>query len=123
MEERAVSSKTVKATIIVKHDTTARWNAAVGFIPAEGEIIVYTDYQKKEVNGETILIPGIKIGTGNAYVQDLSFVGAAESARLLEHVADTAIHVTPADRAFWNNKLNVTDNQEVVDDTLVFNRN
>lgn len=118
-----MSSKTVKATIIIKHDTTARWNAAVGFIPAEGEIIVYTDYQKKEVNGETILIPGIKIGTGNAYVQDLAFVGAAESARLLEHVSDTAIHVTPEDRAFWNNKINVDDNSEVVGEVLVFNRN
>ena len=27
-----------------KHDTTANWNAAVGFIPLSGEIIIYDDY-------------------------------------------------------------------------------
>lgn len=57
------------------------------FIPLKGEIIVYDDYAiaTYEENGETktINVPGIKVGTGNAYLGDLSF-----------------ITITPQERAF-----------------------
>ena len=66
------------ARIKFKRDTTQNWNAARGMVPLQGEIIIYTDYQSivREVDGEekTILVPGIKIGDGAAYVQDLPFV-------------------------------------------------
>ena len=71
-------SATINTRIQLKRDTTANWNAARGFVPMAGEVIIYTDYSsyQKEVNGriKTILIPGIKIGDGGAYVQDLPFV-------------------------------------------------
>ena len=39
----------------------------------------------------------------------------------MEHMADRIIHITAEERAFWNNKLNVTD-EEVINEVLIFNR-
>ena len=74
--------------------TTAEWNETVGYIPAVGEIIVYTDYKQVEKEGELVDVPGIKIGNGNAYVQDLMFVGdvAIDIHIIEEHIADTVVH-------------------------------
>lgn len=94
-----------------------------GYIPNAGVIIVYSDYGSTVIDGETVPVAGIKIGSGNAYVQDLAFIGDDVKAALLNHIADDSVHITPEDRAFWDNKLNVTDYREVVDETLVFHRN
>lgn len=103
--------------------TTAFWNAQTGFVPEDGEIIVYTDKSTKIVDGVTVYIPGVKIGSGNAYVQDLAFVADDIADSLLSHINDLVAHVTQADRNKWNNKLNVSDVAEVVGETLTFNRN
>lgn len=126
----------VNARIQSKHDTTANWNNAVGFIPLPGEIIIYDDYQTKtwtemeygELVTKTKLIPGIKIGTGNAYVQDLGFVDDDLRDTLMAHINNQELHTTLAEKLFWNNKLNVDDayeqiHEELVDETLVLNRN
>lgn len=126
----------IQARIQSKHDTTANWDAAVGFIPLPGEIIIYDDYETKtytvEEYGETVtktvLIPNIKIGTGNAYVQDLGFVDDATRAMLLEHIHNQEIHTTLAEKLFWNNKLNMDDSEDIIhgelsDETLILNRN
>lgn len=112
-----------KATILT--GTTYYWNRRTGYIPNTGTIIVYTDYKTKVVDGQTIYIPGIKIGSGNGYVQDLAFIDEGVSNALLEHMADTTAHVTATEKAFWNNKINVDDNEEIDEDTetLIFNRN
>ena len=99
--------------------TTEYWNSQVGYIPGAGELIIYTDY--KSVDGKDV--PGIKVGSGNGYVQDLAFVSEADSDALFEHINNTNIHVSAAEKERWNGKLNVTDNQEVVEETLIFNRN
>lgn len=57
------------------YGTTEYWNSQYDFVPEPGQIIIYSDYTSKEVNGQTIYFPGIKIGSGNSYVQDLTFVG------------------------------------------------
>lgn len=125
-------SATVEGRIQLKRDTTEHWNQASGFIPLPGEVIVYTDYDsyQKEVNGvmKTILIPNIKIGTGNAYVQDLAFVDEKTKDLLLEHIHNQDIHATLQEKLFWNNKINVDDAEEqttgeLVDETLILNRN
>ena len=125
-------SATVNGRIQLKRDTTEHWNNARGFVPLRGEVIVYTDvgsYQK-EINGElrTILIPGIKIGDGNAYVQDLPFVDKDLRDTLMEHINDMDLHVTLGEKTFWNNKINVDDayevvHDELVDEMLILNRN
>lgn len=73
-------------------------------------------------------IPGIKIGSGNAYVQDLVFVGEDLSEKLLAHIENEELHTTLGEKAFWNNKVNIDDsyeamNEELIDETLIFNRN
>ena len=122
--------------IMSKHDTTEHWNNAVGFIPMAGEIIIYDDYQVKtwqveeygEVVTKTKNIPGIKIGTGNAYVQDLAFVDEDIRDALMEHITNADIHTSLAEKLFWNNKVNVDDayekiHDELEDETLIINRN
>lgn len=126
----------VNARIQSKHDTTANWNAAVGFIPLPGEVIIYDDYETKTYVVEeygrpvtkTVYIPNIKIGTGNAYVQDLGFVDEKTRDMLLEHINNQEVHTTLAEKLFWNNKLNCDDSDdiihgELVDETLILNRN
>ena len=125
-------SATINARIQLKRDTTANWNAARGFVPMAGEIIIYTDYSsyQKEVNGQikTILIPGIKIGDGGAYVQDLPFVDEDLRDMLMDHINNMDLHVTLGEKTFWNNKINVDDayeavHDELIDEMLVLNRN
>jgi len=129
-------SATINTRIQFKRDTTENWNNAVGFIPLAGEVIVYTDYETKtyqtEEYGETVTktvqIPNIKIGTGNAYVQDLAFVDEKTRDILMAHIQDYDIHVTLQEKVFWNNKINVDDaaeqvSGELADETLILNRN
>lgn len=124
------------ARIQLKRDTTENWNNARGFIPLAGEVIVYTDYETKtytiqeygETVTKTVNIPNIKIGTGNAYVQDLAFVDEATRELLLNHINNNDIHTTLAEKLFWNNKVNIDDvvdqmDQELENETLIFNRN
>lgn len=121
----------VNTRIQMKRDTTANWNRAIGFIPLDGEIIIYTDYKTvTEIVGNTTVtknVPGIKIGTGNAYVQDLPFVDDETREALMAHILNTDVHVTLNNKAFWNNKLNYDSTLEVdnelIDETLVLNRN
>lgn len=103
----------------IRVHTTEYWNAQVGYIPAEGEIIIYTD--RAVVGGKNV--PGVKIGSGNAYVQDLAFGSDDLAASLTAHMSDTVAHVTAAERNFWNQKLNVNDSAEVVNGVLILNRN
>lgn len=111
----------------IRYNTTYFWNRQVGYIPKAGEIIIYSDYKTVTVDGNTYTVPGVKIGSGNAYVQDLMFINSggddSESELLLAHINDAVVHVTQEERGFWNNKLNVDDNMEVVNEALIFNRN
>lgn len=118
---------TINGRIQSKRDTTANWNNARGFIPLAGEVIIYNDYKtiQKEIDEEmkTILIPGIKIGDGKTYVQDLPFIDEELRDRILAHINNNDVHVTVMDKLKWDNKLNVDDNQEIIDGALILNRN
>lgn len=129
-------SSTITPRIQLKRDTTANWDAAVGFIPMRGEVIIYEDYATKtytvEEYGETVTktvnIPNIKIGTGNAYVQDLAFVDEGTKDALMAHIQDQDLHTTLSEKLFWSNKVNVDDAYEQItgeleEETLVLNRN
>ena len=59
--------KTLKTRIIHKHDVELNWNKATGFVPKQGELIVYDkdsnyDYER------------VKIGDGATNVNNLPFV-------------------------------------------------
>lgn len=123
LHERVSDVERIVAKGSVITGTTADWDASVGYIPDLGVIVVYTDHQTKDVNGETVYVPGIKIGDGLAYVQDLPFVDDVLSAALAAHIADGTLHTSQEEKLAWNRKLNVDDNSEVVNEALIFNRN
>lgn len=103
----------------------------------EGELIIYLDYlTEKDSEGNDILqqdrdsegnlvydsegnpvmvpvfIPGIKVGDGKAYVQDLPFIDQDLRALVGDHIANEFIHVTTKEKEFWNNKVNINDSGE-----------
>lgn len=82
----------------VLYADTATWNRQAQLVSQIGYIYIYSDYKQ---DGEGNNIPGIKVGDGNAYLIDLPF-----STKLIdEHIADAVIHITSAERDFWNNKV------------------
>lgn len=97
--------------------STEEWRQQLSFVPNAGDIICYTD---KVVTEGGISIPGIKIGDGKAYCVDLPFVGDDIAEDLLNHIKDTTIHITAAERTKWNNKINCEDS--VNNETLILTR-
>lgn len=86
-------------------DTTAHWAGRIDYIPKQGTIVIYSDRNViDEVN-----YPGIKIGDGLAYLADLPFFGDDITAQIMAvvnaHMNNTTIHVTQAEKNYWNNKL------------------
>ena len=63
-----MSEKKMNARILHKHDTEANWNKATGFIPKEGELIIY-DVDNNHSK------PRFKVGDGKKSVIDLPFAG------------------------------------------------
>lgn len=123
------------ARIQNKRDTTANWNAARGFVPLQGEMIIYTDYKQitkqEEIDGQVvntvINVPGVKIGDGQAYVQDLPFIDDELRAMIMTHIDNSDIHTTLAEKLRWNNKVNIDDSYDIAhaeleDEALIFNR-
>ena len=107
------------------YGTKAEWQAQPDFVPAAGQIVVWKDRGTAEDSrGNTVVVPGIKIGDGNAYNLDLPYVGDDVAAQLLSllaaHMEDTVIHITAADRQRWDNKITTSD--QVSNDTLVLTR-
>ena len=87
--------------------TTAEWAEQTSLISEKDAFYIWTDY--KEYNGQ--YIPGMKIGDGLAYVIDLPFMDEL----LQAHIANTEIHITDEERAFWNAK----NRSMVVGETLI----
>ena len=89
--------------------TTAYWNSKPGLITENNTIYIYTDYRQEERQGEIVNIPGLKIGDGLAYLIDIPFID--EDFR--NHIEDTVIHVTAAEKALWNDKVRaLLDNED-----------
>ena len=92
-------------------DDSEGWSSDPTYVPAKGEIVVYSDG-----GGEGV--PAVKIGTGNAAVGDLAFLGADLSARIIaavqtcsadlaRHAADDDLHLREGEREYWNDKVTV----------------
>ena len=110
-------------SVSIKYNTTEYWNNLTGYIPPAGEIIIYSDYDTIIEGGSTKVLPALKVGSGNAYVQDLAFITGINIYEVIRHLENTTIHITGTERSAWNSKLNIDDNREVVNETLIFNRN
>lgn len=126
--------KQLDTRIKLKRDTTDGWNQARGFIPLKGEMIVYTDWKPKyvvDIDGRYVLdsngnkirsfvdnepqfVPGLKVGDGMAYVQDLPFVDEDLRAKLMEHIDNQEIHLLTGEREFWNSKVDIIDEDDII---------
>ena len=99
-------------------DTSANWATRTGYIPARGEIIVYSDRHVID----SVNYPGVKIGDGLAYVVDLPFVGDDISNQIVEvlnaHINDSDSHISAAERELWNNKVSCA----VLGENLIFEK-
>lgn len=102
----------------IYYDTTANWNEKRSLISETGAIYIYSDYETDEVNGQTIYIPGIRIGDGSSYLIDLPFLSGGTSKQFVQHLSNTLLHVSDQDREFWNNKvtafLNPADSENLI---------
>jgi hypothetical protein len=92
-------------------NTTAYWNAQTSTPSVAGAIYIYSDHDKDDDDND---IPGIKVGTGNAYVPDLPFIDYKYD----QHLLDTVKHITAAERTAWNNKvrcyMDTTDTENLI---------
>ena len=90
----------------IYYDTTANWDAQGELIGERGAVYIYSDHTilEDEVGNKTP-IAGIRIGDGNAYLSDLPFISDDMTYKLAMHAANTSIHVSPAEKQFWNNKV------------------
>lgn len=78
-------------------NTNEYWSNNRNLKSENGVIYIFSDYYTTSNN---TVVPGIKIGDGNAYVYDLPFVDE----KLNEHILNSVIHVTQADKDRWNSK-------------------
>lgn len=97
---------------VVLYDTTENWNAHIDYIPPKGAIIAYSDYATED----GVFIPNFKISDGLAYLIDQPFVGDDVRAAINQHILDTTVHISAAERDKWNNKVScsltqITENE------------
>lgn len=65
-------ANTIKSRILLKTDTMINWDkAANSFIPKPGEICIYLDRIQLD---DGTYIPGIKVGDGMSYINELEFM-------------------------------------------------
>lgn len=96
----------------VLYDTTENWNSQPQMVSKRGYIYVYSDY--KQIDGK--YIAGIKVGDGQTYLIDMAFVDEIYA----EHIQDVVVHITDAEREFWNNKVRCYMVDETVGENLIF---
>ena len=90
----------------VYYDTKANWDAQSTLIAEEAVVYIYSDYMIIEDGaGNQTPVAGIKIGDGTSYLIDLPYITDAATYLIVSHVSNTGIHVTQAEKEFWNNKV------------------
>lgn len=106
----------------VLYNTKEGWNAQPSLMSEEGTIYIYSNYTTTTIDGVTKNVPGIKIGDGTSYLIDMPFMNSDFTSQLMEHINNTIIHVTPAEKTFWNNKSSAfLDTTE--EETLILSNN
>ncbi len=111
-----------QSSVSIEVHTTEEWSGEAGRkISKQGTFYVYSDGYLAE-DGVTY-IPRLKLGDGNAYIMDLPFLDGPLLNMIVQHINNGEVHITQQERLFWNRKLNVDDSQQIVNNSLVFNRN
>ena len=115
----------IGAKASIRLGTKEYWDNNPLIVPEKGELIVYTDYSSKEVGGQTVYIPRMKIGDGSVVVCDLPFIGDDIELLIQAHILDDDLHLRYGERQFWNNKvttlLDSIDNENLIFTTKPIN--
>ena len=96
--------------LIYYSNSKENWDLNPNFLSEKNVLYIYTNYAIVNKNDKEIAIPGLKIGDGKSYLIDLPFVNDSSNFNeiLIDHINNNVIHISAADRLFWNNKLNLT---------------
>ena len=83
--------------------------------PELGQLVIFTNCERKKSDGTTITSAGIKVGEGNEEnkktIEQLPFIDWF----YWDHINDEDIHVTAKQKTFWDNKITC---EELDDETL-----
>lgn len=113
-------------SVEMHYSTTDSWNQNVELISQENHMYIYTDYKViTDGVGNRTYVPGLKIGDGTTRVIDLPFICTYDQQTadsLEDHINNMTIHITQAEREFWNNKVRAYKS-DVLDEVLVFTTN
>ena len=109
----------VEGQVMCYRRTAQEWNQDPNYMSQAGVLYIYENY-KDLPNGTKIA--NFKVGDGVNYLIDLPFVNADLSQNLYQHVNNSRIHITDAERNFWNNKI--TAYQDVINnENLILTKN
>lgn len=93
----------------VQYGTTEHWNLQKTLIAVKGMIYLYSDFKKVTgENGKEYYIAGVKVGDGNSYLIDMPFLNS-DLAAMSEHISNTKIHVSQADRLLWDSRYKISE--------------
>lgn len=108
--------------LIYYSNSKENWDLNPNFLSEKNVLYIYTNYAIVNKNDKEIAIPGLKIGDGKSYLIDLPFVNDSSNFNeiLIDHINNNVIHISAADRLFWNNKLNLTLREQ--EQNLILNR-
>lgn len=106
----------------IYYDTTANWNRQSSLITEAGVLYIYSDYSVYDDGiGNTIPLAGIKIGDGSSYLGHVPFITDGMTATLLSHISNTTVHITQAERTFWNSKVSAHMDSESAETLVLSN--
>lgn len=60
----------------IYYATTSQWESSPYVATTRGALYIYSDYRTAIIDGDIVTIPGIKVGDGITYVNDLPFIDA-----------------------------------------------
>lgn len=109
----------------IYYDLKSSWDMQKTLVGEKNAIYVYTDYKTiyDDLGNVVSYVPNIKIGDGKAYLVDIPFISTDEDIEarkdLQDHINDLSVHITQAERQFWNNKCRVYES-DVDGETIVF---
>jgi hypothetical protein len=107
----------------VYYDTKAAWDRQTTLIAERSVVYIYSDYKILEDEaGNQTEIAGIKIGDGSSYLIDMPFITDAATYMIVTHIADKTMHVTAAEREFWNNKVSAFINPQSGGEELILSK-
>ena len=106
----------------IYYNSQETWDLQRDLITQRRAVYVYYNHTYiVDNNNVRHAVPAIKIGDDTSYLIDMPFVNEDVVIQLADHINNTVIHVTGADKEFWNNKVTCyMDSQN--DELLVFSK-